>query len=44
MVVSIIIVLGVQIPAHGGHAWLAIILVKMMVVVAPAAEQEQDQD
>ncbi len=33
---SVIVVLGVQIPALGGCARLAIILVDMMVVVAPA--------
>ncbi len=43
MVMSIIVVLGVQIPVLGwipllgGCTWLAIILVNMMVVVAPAA-------
>ncbi len=37
MVVFDIFVLGVQIPAHGGCTWLAIILVNMMIVVAPAA-------
>ncbi len=34
---SIIVVLGVQIPALGGCTWLTIILVNMMVVIAPAA-------
>jgi hypothetical protein len=37
MVMFVIIVLGVQIPALGGCAWLAIILFDMMVVVAPVA-------
>ncbi len=36
-VMSVIIVLGVQMPVLGGCAWLAIILVDMMSVVAPAA-------
>jgi hypothetical protein len=38
MIMSIIVVLGVQIPALGGCAWLAIILVDMMIAVAPAAQ------
>ncbi len=37
MVMSIIIILGVQIPMLGGCAWLAIMLFDMMVVIAPAA-------
>ncbi len=37
MVVSVIVVLGVRIPAHGGCTRLAIILVDMMVILAPAA-------
>ncbi len=37
MVMSIIVVLGAQIPTLGGCTWLAIILVDMMVVVASAA-------
>jgi hypothetical protein len=31
------VVLQVRIPMHGGCAWLAIMLVDMMVVIAPAA-------
>ncbi len=37
MVMSIIVILGVRIPALGGCPLLAIILVDMMVVIAPAA-------
>ncbi len=37
MVMSVIVVLGIQITALGGCARLVIILVNMMVVVAPAA-------
>ncbi len=37
MVMSVIVVLGVQIPALGEHTWPAIIISHMMVVVAPAA-------
>ncbi len=37
MVVSVIVVLGIQIPVHEGCAWFAIILVDIMAVVAPAA-------
>ncbi len=38
MVMSIIVVLIVQIPTLGERAWLAIIIMYMMVVVAPAAQ------
>jgi hypothetical protein len=34
---SVIVVIGVQIPTHGGCAWLMIILVDMMIDVAQAA-------
>jgi hypothetical protein len=38
MATSTIIALGrLQIPALGGHAWLAVILSHTMIVVAPAA-------
>ncbi len=37
MAMSVIVLLGVQIPMLGGCTWLAIILVDMMVVIAPAA-------
>ncbi len=37
MVMSVIIVLGVQKPVLGGCAWLTTILFNMMVVIAPAA-------
>jgi hypothetical protein len=37
MIMSVIVVLGVQIPALGGCAWLTIILVDMMIVIALAA-------
>jgi hypothetical protein len=37
MVMSVIIILGVQTPAFGGCAWLAIMLFDMMVFMAPAA-------
>ncbi len=37
MVMSVIIILGVQIPAFGGCAQLAITIFDMMVVLAPAA-------
>ncbi len=37
MGMSIIVVLGIQIPMLEGCTWLAIVMVDMMVVVAPAA-------
>jgi hypothetical protein len=37
MVMSVIIILGVQTPVFGGCAWHAIMLFDMMVFVAPAA-------
>ncbi len=37
MVMSVVIVLGVQTPAFGRCAWLAIMLFDMIIFVAPAA-------
>jgi hypothetical protein len=37
MVMSVIIILGIQTPLFGGCAWLAIMLFDMMIFVAPAA-------
>jgi hypothetical protein len=43
MAMSVIVILGVQIPKIGGCAWLAIILVHMMVVIAPAESKTKNE-